>query len=543
MNVICAVTPQVAFVPADVLLSWGVLGPVLLVAWLSRRRLPAGVDAGLFVGSLSGLLLAPCAHSADPGESGWLFGWGTMLAGLTLLWQLGGRWGEPPVPADADQATRARRATRERLQQQVAAVAGLLTGAVVLAARQQHTGPIDPRFLVLLLPVLFVAGVNRCVQRGGVGLYGLLAVSLLLLWEVAPQRWISTHGNLLAGVALLVALAALLAELLIIISDWRTRRRIWAERPHDLPRPALPHRAFHQVLLVAATLVGIAGVLLGSHGLMPAALGGAALSTLIIGHRRISDRTGELGLLLLLGAVVSAGSAWIGQRYAGTVVGWLVAALWLTWLARFWEQQLLDGRPWTTAGRLIPVARRLGLVATAGALVWLAAALLSGSLADVGSGASVAIGLLALLLWSVHCRESRSAGGSTAALGAILALGVVLLASAVFSSLHPFQWGDTRLVLTPAVLVGLGALLLALRVGPARGTRPEETVFNAWLAGLLPIAVLLLLLWRGTWRHEPGGAGRGSGGLAAGADISLGRARSAHALSGSTRQTGGIAVN
>ena len=60
--------------------------------------------------------------------------------------------------------------------------------------------------------------------------------------------------------------------------------------------------------------------------------------------------------------VVDRGAA--GGAHGG-VVGLTCASVVWFWLASFWRQQLRDGRAWTTAGRLIPLAERVGFLATA----------------------------------------------------------------------------------------------------------------------------------------------------------------------------------
>jgi hypothetical protein len=53
----------------------------------------------------------------------------------------------------------------------------------------------------------------------------------------------------------------------------------------------------------------------------------------------------------------------------GVLVGLTAAGLLWYWLAGVWRQQLREGRPWTVAGRLIPLADRIGFLAAALALL------------------------------------------------------------------------------------------------------------------------------------------------------------------------------
>ena len=54
-------------------------------------------------------------------------------------------------------------------------------------------------------------------------------------------------------------------------------------------------------------------------------------------------------------------AAWFGATTIGPLIGWILAAGWMLWLAKFWDQQLDDGRAWTTTGALIPMARGAAL--------------------------------------------------------------------------------------------------------------------------------------------------------------------------------------
>ena len=140
-------------------------------------------------------------------------------------------------------------------------------------------------------------------------------------------------------------------------------------------------------------------------------------------------------VLLVLG-IVTAGSAWILPGWGGALLGCGLAGVYLLWLARFWEQQLLEGRPWTTAGRLIPVTRRAGC-ATATACLGLAVGVaVSGEAATGQTMWQPAVTLLlCLLLASMLVGEAAKQGSVAAALGACLAtVAAVVPAGQVLSS-------------------------------------------------------------------------------------------------------------
>ncbi len=105
--------------------------------------------------------------------------------------------------------------------------------------------------------------------------------------------------------------------------------------------------------------------------------------------------------------------------------------LWF-WLSRFWRQQLLDGQPWTAAGRAIPYARRSGfLVAALTALISYQIALWPMLPSVVAPDAAThrwvlglsAIGLLSLVLaWDArHSRSTAVAALCIASVGAAIA--------------------------------------------------------------------------------------------------------------------------
>ena len=68
------------------------------------------------------------------------------------------------------------------------------------------------------------------------------------------------------------------------------------------------------------------------------------------------------GLALAGGGVVLLVTHTVSWSWASLALGAILAAGWSGWLARFWRQQLHGGRAWTTAGRLIPVARNTAIV-------------------------------------------------------------------------------------------------------------------------------------------------------------------------------------
>lgn len=155
------------------------------------------------------------------------------------------------------------------------------------------------------------------------------------------------------------ALAAVCGE-----GFWRRRFRqtVWIKSPEQLlndPRGAN----------VAATLGGLCGIAAGvawmptmqTSAWSPIGLALAGLAILGWGHFFGSAGIGFAGLLAVGAAVAAIPTAWFGAATVGPLVGWVLAACWMLWLAKFWDQQLDEGRAWTTTGALIPIARGAAL--------------------------------------------------------------------------------------------------------------------------------------------------------------------------------------
>ena len=107
----------------------------------------------------------------------------------------------------------------------------------------------------------------------------------------------------------------------------------------------------------------------------------AGVACLFMSYRRWSGNTAGLGLALVtlaivaMACVIAAPLYWAEPRaeYALRLPVlfnvllfplWIAIGLW-NWLSRVWDQQLLDGSPWTTAGRMIPIATRTAFLLAA----------------------------------------------------------------------------------------------------------------------------------------------------------------------------------
>lgn len=470
----------------------------LLIALAGRRRLPPGVPEGLFIAGLSAALLQNYALAPEWGEPGWLLQVGAALLALALLWLLAGRWVES-VPAAAQVATDPVHLVRRTLGVHAAIIAGLLATAAAVAALWTTPGPGHGRTLALLIPLLALSAGAAILRRSGELACSALAILLMIARLVLPPATLAAHRGPLAAGLLALAAAALLAAVGAMLHHWRVRTRIARDAPDRLADPPPAYRRTFSAAVVLAAACGAAAPLIATAPLTPLALAAAALAVLTAGHWWRSNPVGALGLALAGGTAVTVPAAWLPGGASNLVLGWALAGAWLVWLSRFWEQQLDAGRPWTTAGRLVPTAARLGCVAAAAAAVWCAAGILAGPWAPAPRAwVRAAAGALLLAQWLMLGRQARRTAAAGLALGAVLALAGAL------ATLHGLVAAGGR-AMAPPVLIAAGGLLLALRAGGRRPSDGVAWVDDAWIGGIVPLAAAQVLLLGGAW---PPGAGR-----------------------------------
>jgi hypothetical protein len=450
----------------------------LVLAAIGRRRLAAGAAEGLYVAALSGLL---AAASVEPqGLSGSLWSLAASLTGLAVIWAIAGVWGKRGA---------SQRSVARNVALYAAAICGLLAVAVALAAGGGHA------------------------------------------WR--PM------GSATSG-PLPVVLGAVAAAIVVGVGlrEWRRRVRIWRTEPQRLTEPMPRYAPPHWAAIAASVLAGLAGLLRADAAGTPIGVALAGIAASVVGHRWRSTRVGGLGLLLVAESVITAGYAWCGPSPAAALLGWAAAGVYLLWLARFWHQQLNDGRPWTTAGQMIPIARQLSYAVAGGEFVVAAAWMLGGDAGPAGGWVALVAGAVALVHGTMlvsdaerlrldtgagtgarrdsrtsdsrtsdadHSarRDSRTSGSRTsntatwAASAACLALLAGLTAWQRFLAEHGRP-------LSPAVLLAAGGLLLTLRVGRPTRTPAVAWVYNAWIGGVTPVLVFYALTWRGAWSSSPG---------------------------------------
>lgn len=249
--------------------------------------------------------------------------------------------------------------------------ASLLCGLMALALLLHWTdGPLIGRhawtfdYLVLLL----LAGVAWLRPGASRSPYPAVALLACLAWSFVPD-WVPNFSPGLRDVGLVLVGGLCLAGVLTItLDDWRQRRRIWLRDPSRSPEYFRPPLWLYCGIVAVCLFVGAGGILFREHPSAAFALWFAALAAFIVGHVLGCRHCGAIGLILTGAGVVAACSAWLADDGLGAMIGIILAGGYLLWLARFWHQQLDDGRAWTTAGRLIPSARNLGYATLLGTL-------------------------------------------------------------------------------------------------------------------------------------------------------------------------------
>ena len=179
----------------------------------------------------------------------------------------------------------------------------------------------------------------------------------------------------------LAAALAFAAVVLLQGSLYRRRReRAWPDHLEYLQdgfKSWWPLRPLGALIGLVALAAGLVGMDRWMTVVSAVALGA---SLIVLAHRRWSEPLAYLGLALIT-LTVCAVPATVVAFF--THLGWerlllwscvlggaaVMVFMWL-WLPRFWTQQLHEGQAWTTAGRLIVPARRMGyVVALIGLLV------------------------------------------------------------------------------------------------------------------------------------------------------------------------------
>ncbi len=175
------------------------------------------------------------------------------------------------------------------------------------------------------------------------------------------------------------------AMLLWIWRGWQAQERAWPGELGSLVRVSKPWPGLEPTATALGLGLGPLGVWhvvstgpdcyqvarLTTWNMAAAAL---ALSILIGWYwsRTVAELALSLWTVSLAGLAATTAQQVISPRasieqlpavHTGVVVGLAGASLLWFWLAGLWRQQLRDGRAWTTTGRLIPLAERVGFMA------------------------------------------------------------------------------------------------------------------------------------------------------------------------------------
>ncbi len=160
------------------------------------------------------------------------------------------------------------------------------------------------------------------------------------------------------------------------------RKRAWPDRLEQLTEPHGAWPGFRpSAALIAMGLLALGAYHADSFLVAPCAAmaGGAALR---LAHRRWNPNFADVGMALVTLVVVSFVVACVPDSFGGpelatrmplllaaTMIGLALMIFMWQWLPNVWDQQLHDGRAWTTTGRMLPLARRIGVItASFGAL-------------------------------------------------------------------------------------------------------------------------------------------------------------------------------
>ncbi len=241
---------------------------------------------------------------------------------------------------------------------------GLLGGALVLA--RVPTG--DRRLITALFWLAIFAG-------------------LWMALRVPPYRAMVTRGILTPPVAtnwsaLFMVWSAAAIGAFALADSWLEHRWRVSAWPAELwkltsPLPAWPGFRYSAGVM-AVVVLGLGCVHVARFWTpAPAFVAGAAMLALV--KRKWNENLADVGLALITLGVVSLLTVWrpeprsdseyFTEIFNRVIIGLAIMIAFWHWLANVWVQQLDDGRAWTTSGRLIHTARRVGFLLTATAVL------------------------------------------------------------------------------------------------------------------------------------------------------------------------------
>lgn len=256
----------------------------------------------------------------------------------------------------------------------------------------------------------------------------------------------------------------------------RRRYRAWPNRMNNFTLPYPDWTGFrYSVGVISIALITLACLNLGWWATF-ICCGCASAAVFYLTHRKWSEGLGDTAAALATVAVTSF-AVMLAPRpgdeladvypsmFNYAIFGMTVMTVLWFWLSRFWSQQLRDGAPWTTAGRMIPIAGRFSVI-VAGLAVVVAAQ---------------------LAFWPKYPQVSNTDDTTSRIVTGVIAF--ALLSAALFvigvrrQSPGPIFMG--------LMTIALGGLFVWVRLSPGP--------FQAWLAANWPVlpsatGVLLILI-------------------------------------------------
>lgn len=260
----------------------------------------------------------------------------------------------------------------------MAVVALLRTGIAETTGRLFETSPDG---LIDLAGLTLAGALSPSARRAATPVFWLLAA--LVAWTgmmiPAALAYVETPWPtwLPWSLWIFVGLSLLLFGFVVAQGMLRQRRRelAWPDRLEWLCESYAEWPGFRpSAAAIAMGLLPLGAYHCDSFLVMPcAALAGGA--SLQLSRRRWNANFADVGMALVTLSIVSFVVAcvpdWVGGAELTTRMPLLLAAamvglaamifIW-HWLPNVWDQQLHDGRPWTTTGRLIPRARTIGFI-------------------------------------------------------------------------------------------------------------------------------------------------------------------------------------
>jgi hypothetical protein len=354
----------------------------------------------------------------------------------------------------------------------------------------------------------------------------LVTPSASLLGEIPESErlfgqpgWWTWTVQLQIGLAAVLVFSALLQD-----RQYRSRRRnAWPDALDDLVSPYSRWPGYIQVEAVIGGLILLLGVLQLMRSDRPGwqlplanslASAAAGAVCLFMTYRRWSGNTAGLGSALVTLAIVAMASAIAAPFYSASPWAeyvsrvpvllnallfplWVAIGLW-NWLSRLWDQQLLNGVPWTTAGRMIPIVRRTAfLLAAIAVLIAFQMALWpTRPIAVVPDNTTwrwiCGIGAIALLLLQ-SIREARRRDSS--AMATIAMAFFIAAAVFVFVRLHPSHQRGWLIQYDCVVLSAVALpILLAAELLQKSSWRAFSTPLWFLALLILPLRAMLELL-------------------------------------------------